>query len=235
MALRIAAATLSLFLLVGAGLPEKGPQPAGKPATLLQPQPSAPRDVIEPEDAAAFESCGKALAGIGAVFEPMSRIDDGEGCGIDKPISVTSILPGVDLVPQGIMRCETALHLAQWLKTIVIPAAELSLPDQGRLITVNQASTYICRKRNSADAGKISEHARGNAVDIARLRFEKGHVPMATVGQEDATLQAAFQRSLNATACLYFPTVLSPGSDSTHQDHLHLDILQRNGDFRYCR
>jgi len=34
---------------------------------------------------------------------------------------------------------------------------------------------------------------------------------------------AAFQRALNAAACLYFTTVLSPGSDETHRDHMHLD------------
>uniref|UniRef100_UPI002617FC8A extensin family protein n=1 Tax=uncultured Rhizobium sp. TaxID=155567 RepID=UPI002617FC8A len=43
------------------------------------------------------------------------------------------------------------------------------------------------------------------------------------------------QRSLNAMACLYFTTVLSPGSDAAHQDHLHLDVIKRNSGFRYCR
>ncbi|NKN39823.1 extensin [Agrobacterium sp. a22-2] len=199
------------------------------------PRPPEPVDVIEPEDAAAFEQCSKALTAIGAKFKPLPRIDDGHGCGIDKPISVTRILPGVDLAPEGTMRCETALHLAEWLKTIVIPAAELALPDRGKLTAFNQASTYICRKRNGAETGKISEHARGNAIDIASLRFEKGDMPMAIVTQEDSSMDAAFQRSLNATACLSFSTVLSPGSDAAHQDHMHLDVLARKGGYRFCR
>lgn len=199
------------------------------------PRPPEPVDVIDPEDAAAFEQCSQALTAIGAKFKPLPRIDDGNGCGIDKPISVTKILPGVDLAPEGTMRCETALHLAEWLKTVVMPAAELALPDQGKLTAFNQASTYICRKRNSAETGKISEHARGNAIDIASLRFEKGDMPMTIVTQEDSGMGAAFQRSLNATACLSFSTVLSPGSDAAHQDHMHLDVLARKGGYRFCR
>jgi len=35
--------------------------------------------------------------------------------------------------------------------------------------------------------------------------------------------------------CLFFRTVLSPGSDATHQDHLHLDVLERKGGYLYCR
>lgn len=216
--------------------PAEAEAEADKPREVQGPRrPPEPADVIEPEDEAAFEQCSKALTAIGAEFKPLPRIDDGNGCGIDKPISVTKILPGVDLAPEGTMRCETALHLAEWLKTIVIPAAELALPDQGKLTAFNQASTYICRKRNSAETGKISEHARGNAIDIASLRFEKGDMPMAIVTQEESSMNAAFQRSLNATACLSFSTVLSPGSDAAHQDHMHLDVLARKGGYRFCR
>ena len=38
-----------------------------------------------------------------------------------------------------------------------------------------------------------------------------------------------------AAACLYFTTVLSPGSDETHRDHMHLDGMKRTGGYRYCR
>lgn len=218
------------------GKAEAGKAEADKPREVQgPPRPPEPVDLVEPEDASAFEQCSQALTAIGAAFTPLPRIDDGNGCGIDKPISVTKILPGVDLAPEGTMRCETALHLAEWLKTVVIPAAELALPDQGKLTAFNQASTYICRKRNSAETGKISEHARGNAIDIGSLRFEKGDMPMAIVAQEDSSMDAAFQRSLNATACLSFSTVLSPGSDAAHQDHMHLDVLARKGGYRFCR
>lgn len=172
---------------------------------------------------------------MGATFEEDKRVDDGNGCGMDRPITVTTLSPSVALEPKGTFRCETALQLARMTRDMIGPAANLSLSDMGALKAVNHASGYVCRNRNSAETGKMSEHARGNAVDIAALTFERGTVPMVIAKQDDGTFAAAFQRSLNAFACLYFTTVLSPGSDAAHQDHLHLDVIKRKSGFRYCR
>ena len=38
-----------------------------------------------------------------------------------------------------------------------------------------------------------------------------------------------------AAPCLHFTTVLSPGSDAAHQNHLHLDVMERENGYRYCR
>ena len=102
------------------------------------------------------------------------------------------------------------------------------------LLALDQASTYICRKRNNADTGKISEHAHGNAVDIARFTFKSGKTFSIEPRMKDSTLEGAFQRSITAAACLHFTTVLDPGSDSAHETHLHLDVIERKGGFRYC-
>lgn len=208
----------------------QGPAPVPAPAPAPTPPPP-----VEAEDPAAFEACTKKLSTLGVTFKPLPRIDDGDGCGIDRPVSVTSLSPTVKLEPEATLRCDTARQLARMTRDMLEPAARLALPDKGRLTAVHHASAYVCRNRNGADDGKISEHARGNAIDISSLEFEKGTVPMSIAKPEDSDLPAAFQRSLNAFACLYFRTVLSPGSDAAHQDHLHLDILERNGDFRYCR
>ncbi|HBF29566.1 extensin family protein [Rhizobium sp.] len=210
---------------------ETAPAPETKPVS--EPQPSPPP--IISEDPQAYSQCINALTQAGAVFTEKPRIDDGDGCGIDKPIEVSKIMPGIALSPSGTLRCQAALELSQWIKTVVIPAADQAMPDMGKLTAVNQASTYLCRKRNSLSEGKISEHARGNAIDIAALAFEKGKVPMTITPENEPTMHGAFQRTLNASACLYFTTVLAPGSDETHQDHMHLDLIKRNNDARYCR
>jgi hypothetical protein len=216
------------------------PQPApSKPgitpeAAPEQPAPPPPPPIIE-EDVQAYGQCIKDLTTAGVTFTEKPRIDDGDGCGIDKPIEVSRILPGIALVPSGTLRCQAALELSQWVKTVVIPAAEQAMPEKGKLTAVNQASTYLCRKRNSVSEGKISEHARGNAIDMAALTFENGKVPMTIAPEKEPTMNGAFQRTLNASACLYFTTVLAPGSDETHQDHMHLDLIKRNNDARYCR
>jgi hypothetical protein len=189
---------------------------------------------IEPESDADHSKCVKELQALGVVFTDLSRIDDGNGCGIDKPIKVTEALPGIKLKPDGVFRCPVALALARWMKGSVIPAAAIAAADQGRITTINQASSYICRLRNSAETGKISEHARGNAVDIASFSFEKGEDIAVKPRREDSTLIGAFQRTVSAAGCLYFTTVLDPESDAAHETHFHLDVLQRKGGYRYC-
>jgi len=188
---------------------------------------------IEKEDPAAHASCVAALASLNVTFGELSPIDDGEGCGIDRPLEVTTIGGGVALVPPAIMRCQAAVNLARWTRDVVIPMLRKAQPGE-KLAAVDQASAYICRKRNGAGSGKISEHARGTAIDIAGFTFQSGKTFTIAPREEEPTLNGAFQRSIAAAACLYFSTVLDPGSDAAHETHLHLDTLKRKGGYRYC-
>lgn len=194
-----------------------------------------PAEPVKPEDPAALQACLAALKEIGAEFKPLEPIHDEEqGCGIEAPIELSVVLPGIKLEPAGTMRCETALALSRWTKDMMVPAAALAAPDR-KVKAIANASTYICRNRNSVENGKISEHAKGNAVDISTIAFDKGEPLVMKPRGEDGTAEGAFQRTITAAACLFFRTVLSPGSDATHQDHLHLDVLERKGGYLYCR
>ncbi|KVK70520.1 hypothetical protein L905_10965 [Agrobacterium sp. TS43] len=194
-----------------------------------------PPEPVRPEDPAALQACLGALKEIGAEFKQLEPIRDAEqGCGIEAPVELSVVLPGIKLEPSGTMRCETALALSRWTKEMMLPAAALALPEK-KVTAIANASTYICRNRNSAENGKISEHAKGNAVDISTIAFDKGEPLVMKPRGEDGTPEGAFQRTITAAACLFFRTVLSPGSDATHQDHLHLDVLERKGGYLYCR
>lgn len=193
-----------------------------------------PPPPLEKEDPEELKACLADLTALGAKFETIPTIAGEEpGCGIEQPIAVKEILPGVD-TGGAQMRCETAHALATWMKDNVQPAMNVAMP--GRKVTgIVPGSTYACRLRNSASTGKVSEHARGNAIDVAAFRLDNGETFEMKPRQEDSTLEGAFQRAATASACLYFSTVLSPGSDATHQDHLHLDVLDRKNGYRYCR
>lgn len=194
-----------------------------------------PRKPVKAENPEELKACLADLKAIGAEFKSLPAIPgEEEGCGIASPIELSTIIPGIKLEPEGTMRCEAALALARWTKDIVVPAAAIALPDK-KVTAFNNASTYVCRNRNSADAGKISEHAKGSAVDIATVAFDKGEPLVMKPRDEDGTVEGAFQRAITTSACLFFKTVLSPGSDATHQDHLHLDVLERKGGYLYCR
>ena len=187
----------------------------------------------EKEDPADLAACFAELKTLGVAFTEATALDDGNGCGIDRPITVTSLGGGVSLTPEGTMRCETALQFARWTANVIVPSLRQARPDE-TLAAVNQASTYVCRKRNSAETGKISEHARGNSVDISGLTFKSGTTFSIEPRMQDSTLDGALQRAITAAACLYFTTVLDPGSDAAHETHLHLDIITRKSGYRLC-
>ncbi len=209
----------------GTGTSGADPEEKAEPA---DPPPAA-------EDPKALAACLADLRAIGARFEPAAPIDDDGGCGIAAPVTLTKILPDVALEPEATLRCETALQLAKMTRDMLKPAAKAAFPDKPELTAIHQASGYVCRNRNSTENGKVSEHAYGNAIDIAALRFGERQEPVMIAKQDDGTAEAAFQRAFNAIACLYFTTVLSPGSDPTHQDHMHLDVIKRKSGYRYCR
>jgi hypothetical protein len=210
--------------------PLEKPEEPKKEEKAEEPKP----DPIKEEDPAELQACLVELKQLGAEFKQIEPIRDEEGCGIASPIQLSTVSPDIKLDPPGPMRCETALALARWTKEIMVPTAKIAMPDR-KIVAIANASTYVCRNRNSLSTGKISEHAKGSAVDVSSLAFEKGEPLIMKPRDEDGTMEGAFQRTITTAACLFFRTVLSPGSDATHQDHLHLDVLERKGGYLYCR
>lgn len=195
--------------------------------------PATKRIAADPQ---ALAACHRELKATGAIFDTPEAIADSDDkeCGITNPIRLSGLPGGVELKPAGLMRCETALALVRWTEDHVRPAAE-KLPQRGALATIEQGSAYVCRRRNNLPQGKVSEHAFGKAVDIMAFRFETGEPIKVQPRERDGTMAEAFQDAVRATACLHFTTVLGPGTDPTHADHLHLDIKARKGEFRLCQ
>jgi hypothetical protein len=88
----------------------------------------------------------------------------------------------------------------------------------------------------------LSEHALGNAIDIADFRFSN-RMEASVAGQWSGaakglsvTSRNSFFKRTRAGACKHFNTVLGPGSDPFHKDHYHLDLMKlRPGRGKYCR
>ncbi|WP_176556157.1 extensin family protein [Rubellimicrobium rubrum] len=174
-----------------------------------------------------------ALTDLGVTFvtgDPITEAEDRD-CGMVNPVTITEIATGVDLEPDATLRCSTALAAARWVADAVGPFSQ-KLGDRGRLVGLDNGTAYLCRPR--AD-GETSEHAFGNALDIMAFRFERGDpIPVQPRGG-DGTIEESFQRAVRSAACLDFTTVLGPGSDPDHRDHLHLDVKWRENGFRICQ
>ncbi|WP_449041643.1 extensin family protein [Paracoccus sp. (in: a-proteobacteria)] len=178
---------------------------------------------------------GLRLLGVEAAEAAPIADPDNRDCGIDRPVEVRALQPGLALDAPAVMRCDTARSLALWMREAVIPAAR-RLEGSPRITSVALGTSYACRGVvGGASTATVSEHALGNAVDIAGFGFDNGtRLEIAPRGDRGG-IEMAFQNAVQAAACLYFSTVLGPGSNAAHDDHLHLDIKARSSGFRLCQ
>lgn len=195
-------------------------------------------EVSPPVAASDFDhaACLLSLYSLGAQYHEVPPITepDQPGCGIMRPVQITEILPGVTLGGQPVMHCDTARQLAFWMRDSVQPAARF-LPDAPRVTGVQPGSTYQCRDTVGNSSTQLSEHALGNAFDVMALDFDNESTLVIEPRQDTGDMSEAFQRAIRGAACLYFTTVLGPGANAAHDDHLHLDIKARKGGWRLCQ
>jgi hypothetical protein len=125
-----------------------------------------------------------------------------------------------------------ARALTIWTRNVLIPSAKLYL--NAKPTALSTGDSYQCRARRGDGEFKVSEHAYANALDITGVAFaDHDAVPiMDRPGSGDDA--RAFQAAIRGGACAYFPTVLGPGTNSSHTDHLHLDMIQRENGYRIC-
>jgi hypothetical protein len=134
------------------------------------------------------------------------------------------------LAPKGpVMTCPLALGYAFWLRHAVQPAAraELGAP----VARVEHYGTYACRNVYGRAAGRRSEHASANALDVAGFRTTSGQRITVARDYGDDGASGRFLRRARAEACRWFGAVLGPDYNAAHRDHLHLD----RGRYRVCR
>jgi Extensin-like protein C-terminus len=73
----------------------------------------------------------------------------------------------------------------------------------------------------------ISEHAFGNALDIAGFALADGRRIAVKDGWHGLPEEQGFLRDIQGAACQQFNTVLAPGSNQYHYDHIHVDLMRR--------
>ena len=166
-----------------------------------------------------------------------STISGPSACGIRAPLKVSAALGGrVRITPTATIGCPMTARLDRWIHNSVQKAAYRHFGKP--VVELKQISSYSCRGRNGRRRGPLSEHAYGNAIDIAAFRFSDGtQVSVAKGWWRGTPRERAFLRDVFAGACDEFYTVLGPGSDRYHYNHFHMDLLVTNvsNGRHYCR
>ena len=217
----------AIVLLVASALAVKSetvPLPRARPPAL-EDQTSAPK--IESERS----PCQLQLSEL-AEFKSMPPITGPGECTATDVVNVNAVvLPDNQRVvfsPVVTLQCSMAEVVAHWIRDDVAPTLDaLGMSLRG----VETVELFGCRSFNGINGAKLSEHGHANALDVRSLKIANGTVIELT----NATVSKPLREQLRQTACARFSTVLGNGADAYHENHVHIDLMQRTNNYKICQ
>jgi hypothetical protein len=220
-------------------VPLPRPRPAEAPAVdRPQREPTtAPDQAASPQEPAEarvpeLSACRQALTESIAIAPSIPPIKGPGGCGGEDLVRLEAIVLSpalrVALKPAAILRCPMAAAVAEWVRTDMAPLAA----SLGTTISeLDNFDSFECRGRNRVKGAKLSEHGLANALDVRGMTFANGN----TLSLTDRAVPRETREKVLASVCKRFATVLGPGSDWYHEDHIHLDLAERRNNYKLCQ
>jgi hypothetical protein len=209
-------------------LPRPRPQLWAEPQSFAE---AAGPDFDTADVTSAPSDCDERLSAITAIKLLPRLIGPGDCGGRDMVEMDALLLPNhqrVEVTPAAVLRCAMAESFAAWVRD----EASTRITTLGTTLqSVETLGSYDCRGRNGASDAKLSEHGKGNAIDVAAFILTDGR----RIELTDTAVAKRLREELRDSACHRFATVLGPGADSHHNGHIHLDILERNHGYRICQ
>ncbi|MCJ8148777.1 extensin family protein [Shinella sp. B3.7] len=181
---------------------------------------------------ASERACRQRLQKLGVKFRDVPRISRGRSCGIDWPVELSGLSGGIQIKPAAQVNCQITEAFARWVKAELVPSARMRY--LSGVSAIHQMSSYSCRTMNSRRGAAMSEHARGNAIDVGRIVLKSGKSIAIEPKGFFAFREKGLLKSVRGDSCKYFSTVLGPGSDRYHKDHFHFDLRVRKSGYRHC-
>lgn len=207
------------------------PPEAGGKSSPDQPSADKPAEAVPPPQKQASD-CRVALTEDIAIAPSIPDIRGPGACGGEDLVRLEAVvLPDkrkVTVKPAAILRCTMASAIADWLRKDMVPlATSLGSP----ISDLDNFDSFECRGRNRVAGALLSEHGKANAIDIRAIKLANGQ----SIGLTDRTLSRDVRERVLHSVCARFSTVLGPGSDWYHEDHIHLDLAQRRNGYRICQ
>ncbi|NKB52890.1 MAG: hypothetical protein GKR97_11810 [Rhizobiaceae bacterium] len=192
---------------------------------------------IEVDSDTQPSACLRELKKIARAERTTSPANNDRECMVPDPVillQTNSRLP-IRFATGLTLDCPFALSLVRFANDT---AQALARHHLGSTIeTIQSGEGFVCRRRNNAATGKLSEHAFGNATDWTGFLFTDGsRLSIRDTAQLDSD-EGSFLNSLRSAACGTFKTVLGPGSNDAHASHFHFDLgraKDRKNPYRIC-
>jgi len=189
-------------------------------------------------------------------YVKITKAIDGPGiCGANSPLKVAALAAPVatdysdrgnliltsgnlmltSITPTATLSCPMVSAVDEWLGQDVQSAAMTWFGQP--VIEFITYGSFACRPMNHRSGARLSEHSFANAIDAKAFRLADGRTVSVEKGWRGRADEQGFLREITHLACNRFSTVLAPGSDALHYNHLHLDLARHNarGDRRVCR
>jgi Extensin-like protein C-terminus len=208
------------------------PAPVGSPREDFSSEPYDRRPLID------APGTGRGSSGIsrGPLREPPTQPAPSSARETIAPLGPsrggTGSFTPVALSPPATLACPMVSELERWISGAVQPAAMRWFGSP--VAEIRQISAYSCRGMNGNPRASISEHAFGNALDIASFTLADGRKISVKNGWHGLPEEQGFLRDVQGAACDQFATVLAPGSNVYHYDHIHVDLMRRRDSHRAC-
>lgn len=177
-------------------------------------------------------ACRQRLKKLGVVFRDVPRISNGPSCGIDYPVELSGLSGNIGVRPAVQLNCQVTEAFAKWVKYELAPSSRYRY--WSGVKTIKPLGGYSCRTMNSRRGNPMSEHARGNAIDVGKFVLKNGKEIDVRRKGFFAFRERGLLKAVRADSCKYFNTVLGPGSDPFHKDHFHFDLRTRRSGYRHC-
>jgi hypothetical protein len=232
-----AIAALALAFLYEPKYVDAGPLPGIGTEAVPMPRPRPPQPgadaAREEQQAPGASQCFLELtSSSSAIAEMLPPVKGQDGCSAEDLVRLDAVVLSqanrVGFKPAPTLRCRLAVELSKWIRQDL--AAEV-LPLGAKLSEIENDGSYECRPRNNVPDAPMSEHGSANAIDMRSFKLSDGKRYEFT----DARVNEAVRKNIKASACARFTTVLGPGSDGYHEQHIHVDLKERHNGFRLCQ
>ena len=167
-----------------------------------------------------------------AEFKPEPPITGPGECAATDVVNVNAVLlPGNQRAvfsPVVTLQCSMAEAVSHWIRDDVAPTlGSLGMSLRG----IETLELFGCRSFNGISGAKLSEHGHANALDVRSLKLANGTI----IELANATVSKSLREQLRQTACTRFSTVLGNGADAYHENHVHIDLMQRTNNYKICQ
>jgi hypothetical protein len=227
---RLAAGVPLILLLVATGFSPPAVR-AGQLAPTVASANDAP--IAPAADSNSRAQCLSDLKSANVEFVELGRISK-EECTVEGAVqlnAITSPFGNVSLPGKPIIACAFARQFTRWVREVAAPLTLAYM--NSKLAAIETGQAFECRTRYNTVGEKLSEHAKGNAIDVTGFRLESGLNLLVKDSSASTQLDGSLMRAYRATGCGYFTTILGPGSNEAHKEHLHFDYGLHGDTYNY--